>query len=106
MITFLCKSSKIIITSYDILNVSDNVIDIFWRSITICSKRSSYHLCQKAHLIGNVLSMNDGYIGTISINKFIEGSLVNETLKLCLNSRDLLEKQRLVLLSDPTLQFV
>jgi hypothetical protein len=104
MIALLGECSQSWVTGHDVLNIPDDIVDEL-RDIVTCPERADLG-CQEIHLIDNILGVHDAD-GRISRSiQIVQGSAVNQSLKLGLDGRDLMDKQILVLRGDPALQLI
>ena len=104
MIILMGECSQSRVSGDDVLNIPDHVVDEL-RNKGACTE--SADLCfQEIHLICDILSMDDTFSRVSCTVQIIQGSAVNQILKLRLDSRDLIEEQLLVLMRDTTFQFI
>ena len=101
----MCERGQLRIAGHDILNIPDHIVNEFWGDIGSRSERRDFRF-QKSHLISDILGMDQAY-GRISRTiQIVQGSAINQALKLPLDSGDLIEKQLLVLRGDTAHYFV
>ena len=96
----MCERGQLRITGHDILKIPNHIVDEFGRDIGLCSERRDLRL-QEIQLISDILSMDETY-GRISRTvQIVQGSAVDQALKLRLDRDDLIEEQLLVLRVTP-----
>src|SRR5689334_14689793 len=101
----MCERRELRVTGHDILNIPNHIIDEFGGDIGRCSERRDLRL-QEIQLISDVLSMDETYSRISCAVEIVQGSAVDQALKLRLDSRDLTEEQLLVLRGDTSFGFI
>src|SRR5438093_6861658 len=99
MIALVGERGQAGITSHDVLNVPDDVVDELGIE-GVPAKRGNFTF-QEIHLIGNILRMDGAY----SIQT-VQSAAVDQPLQLGLDRRYLIEQQVLVSRGHPAFQFI
>ena len=84
MIILMGECSQARITSHNVLNIPDDIVDEFGGK-GVCSEGADLRF-QEIHLIGDILGMDDTYSRVSRTVQVVQGTAVNQILQLRLDS--------------------